>query len=60
MHKTRFLKTLNQSISLRKEFIHLEKNIFIFYAVKDIFAKHVQNSSIKLVLALITWSGVKR
>jgi len=39
MHKKLFLKTLNQGISLRKEFIHLEKNIFIFYAVRDILAK---------------------
>jgi len=45
---------------LRKESIHLEKNRFIFYAVNDIFAKHVKNSFIKLVFALITWSGVKR
>ena len=33
------LKTLNQGISLRKESIHLEKNRFIFYAVRDILAK---------------------
>ena len=60
MHKTGFSKTLNQDISLKKKSIHLEKSKFIFYAVKDIFTKHVKNIFGKLVLALITWSRVKR
>ena len=42
-----------------KESIHLEKNGFIFLCSKGVYAKHVKNSFRKLVLALITWSGVK-
>ena len=37
MHKIKFLQDFSQGISEENEFVYLEKNRFIFYAVKRVF-----------------------
>ena len=59
MHKPWFSKTLNQSISLRKESIHLEKNKFIFYAVRIFLQNMWKIVSENMCLLLSHGQGLK-